>query len=107
MARTGRKDSDVTGFHLDSPALESPELHLALTAGNSEHLMNARVIVDVIIYSVAPGVAPTVAFKQLLKYGGRIEVVVAPHDAAINDERPMGMIGDDSIVLEAEELRFS
>jgi hypothetical protein len=69
--------------------------------------MDARMIVNIVINSVPPGVSPAVALEQVLEDGGWIEGAFEPHRAAIDYERPAGMVRDDSVVLESEGLRFS
>jgi hypothetical protein len=47
MARASREDSDIACLYLDSPTFYPTKLHLALTTGNSQHFMDARVIVNI------------------------------------------------------------
>jgi hypothetical protein len=95
MARTSREDSNITGLHRESPASYSSKLHLALTAGNSEHLKEARMIMNIVIYSVPPGVSPAVALEQVHEDGGWVEGDFEPHRAEIDYDRPAGMVRDD------------
>ena len=69
--------------------------------------MDARVVVNIVVDSVAPRIPPAIALKQVFEYGGRIEIVIEPHRAAINYERPARMVRDNSVVLKAKGLRFS
>ena len=84
----------------------SAELHLAFTAGNAEHFMNAGMVVHIIVNAVTPGIAPPVAFEQFFEYGRRIKIFRKPHCPAINDERPFRVVGNDSVVLEMKCTRL-
>ena len=53
----------------------SAELHLAFTPGNTEHFMDAGMVVHIIVNSISPGIAPPVAFEQLFEHRRRIEIV--------------------------------
>ena len=84
----------------------SAELHLAFTAGNTEHFMNAGMVVHIIVNAVTPGIAPPVAFEQFFEYRRRIEIFRKSHCPAINDERPFRVVGNDSVVLETKCTRL-
>src|ERR1043166_10201284 len=64
-------------------------------------------VVHVIVDAVAPRIAPAVARKQILEYGGRVEFLGQLHRAAVDDERPSRMIGNQPLVLEAEHRRLA
>ena len=102
MSCAGRQDSYVACFQFQSATAISAELHGSLTAGDAEHLVDTGMVVNVVVNAISPGIAPAVTFKQFFKHGRRIEVVRKPDCAAINDKRPLRMVGDDPIILETE-----
>src|SRR5262249_52102217 len=63
----------------------------------------ARMIMHIVVDSVAPRAAPTVRFEQLLKHGRRIGRIDQVDRAAIADKRQRRIVWDPAIVLEAAE----
>jgi hypothetical protein len=63
MAGAGRNDHGITGFQFDDAALIAPETDGCAPASDTEHFMNPRVVVEIIVYPVAPGIDPPVGFK--------------------------------------------
>jgi hypothetical protein len=54
VTRSRRQDGSVSGLELEDAAPGSAEAHRRVAAGDSKHLMNLRVVVDIIEDSVAP-----------------------------------------------------
>ena len=75
VARAGRQHCDVAGPQCKDPSCPAAEADTPLAARDAEHLMDSGVIVYVVIDTIAPGVAPSVSFEQVLDHGRRI---VAP-----------------------------
>jgi hypothetical protein len=73
VASARRQDRDVSGLDGQGTPLEATELHLALTMGDPQNLMNPRMIMDVIVDAVAPGVAPSVLREEALEDGGWVQ----------------------------------
>src|SRR5258708_1532793 len=106
MPCSSGQDGNVACFKSQGTTKASAELHLAFTAGNAEHFMNAGMVVHIVVNAVTPGIAPAVAFEQFFEHSRRIELFWKPHCPAINDERPFRMVGNDSIVLEMKCTRL-
>src|SRR4051812_45518538 len=64
-------------------------------------------VMNVVINPVAPGIAPAVDLEEIFENGCRIQRVWKRTDAAINNQRPMGMIGNQAVVCEAEGMCFA
>ena len=62
---------------------------------------------DVIVDSVAPGIAPAVACKEIIEQGRRIKPSGKTQRAAINDEGHLGWLGNDPVVPQTEGVGFS
>jgi hypothetical protein len=67
MSRPCRKDRNVARFEFQHAAHSSAEPDRGMATGDSEHLMNTRAVVDVIVDSVAPGALPSVAMERGLR----------------------------------------
>jgi hypothetical protein len=78
------------------------ELHLGGAAGDTEHLVNAGMIVYVVVNPVPPGLPPTVSLEELFEHGGRIEVLGEANGAAIDNQGPTRMVGNDAVILEVK-----
>src|SRR4051812_35507749 len=107
MAGTCRQDCHVSGLDGHDTTLETAELHLGSTTGNAKDFMNARMVMDVIVNAVAPGVAPSVLHEEFLEHSRWIESTPKSHRTAVDDQRPVRMVRNDAVVLETEGLRFS
>jgi len=75
MTGPGRENGDVTCFQLKDAPAASTKLNLAFAAGDSENFMDARMVVNVVINPVTPGIVPAVALEQLFEHGCRIDIV--------------------------------
>src|SRR5262249_16762054 len=84
-----------------APALTT-ETDIGAAAPDAENLVDARMVVRVVEHAVAPAVAPAMAFEQVLEHRGRIEPVRQVDSAMIDDERPAGVIGNESVVGKAK-----
>src|SRR5690242_5303525 len=107
MPGAGGQDGDIAGLDRQDASFQSAELNLALAASDAKYLVNARVIVDIVVNTVAPGIAPAVPFEQVLEYCGRVEVLREAHGAAIDHQRPARMVGNDPVVLEPIGMGFA
>src|SRR3981081_1167949 len=107
MARAGGQDSDVAGLEREDSTLFATEADAPLAAPDAEHLMDPGVIVAVVVDAVAPGVAPSVRLEQVLDHGRRVVALIEFDGASIDDQRPSRMIGDETVVLEADGVGFS
>ena len=54
MSRPSRKYRNVTRLHVENTALGATKLKSSLAASDGKHLMGLRVIMDEVIYAVAP-----------------------------------------------------
>jgi hypothetical protein len=55
-----------------------------------------------VVDAVAPGVAPSVRFEQVLDHGRSVVALIEIDGASIDDQWPSWMIGDETVVLEAD-----
>src|ERR1700733_2791893 len=99
MARAGGGDGDVAGLQREYSTFLAAEADPPLAACDAEDLMDPGVIVHVVVDAVAPCVAPSVRFEQVLDHGRRIVTVIEFDGAPVDDQRPPRMIGDDIILL--------
>src|SRR5215475_4295927 len=99
MTGAGGEDGDIASLQRDRAALQTAKLHLAFAAGDVEHLVDARVIVNIVVDAITPGIAPAIGREELLEHGSRIEPVIPTHRAAIENERPARVIGNDAVIL--------
>jgi hypothetical protein len=60
--------------------------------------MDSGVILDVVVYPVAPGITPAVSLEQVLHDGRRIAPVAEIDCAPVDDERPSRAIGDETVI---------
>src|SRR4051812_10342298 len=65
------------------------------------HLMDARVIMQVVVHAVAPGIRPAISLEQVFEQCRRIDPLRQPHSRAIMDQGPRWMIGDKTRLLES------
>ena len=63
-------------------------------------------IVHIVVDAVAPGVFPSVRFEQVLDCGCRVVALIKIDSPSIDDQRPSRMIGDETVVLEADGAGF-
>ena len=61
----------------------------------------------VVVDAIAPSVAPSVGFEQVLDHGRWIVTLVEIDGAPIDNKRPSRMIGDETVVLEADSVGFA
>ena len=59
------------------------ELHVCLAARDAKDFMNPRMIMHVVINSVAPRIAPTVLLKKFFEHRSRINLLGKRHRLAI------------------------
>jgi hypothetical protein len=58
--------------------------------------------VHVVVDAVAPSVAPSVGFKEVLDHGRGVMPLIEVDGASIDDQRPSRMIGDETVVPETD-----
>jgi hypothetical protein len=107
VTRARGQNSDVARFQREYPSCPAAEADAALTARNAEHLMDPRVIVHVVVDAIPPSVAPPVRFEQVLEHGRRIVPIIEFDGAPVDNQRPSGMVGDETVVLEADGVGFT
>src|SRR5258708_2077243 len=107
MARPGGQDGDVAGLESEDSTLFATEANAPLSTCDAEHLVDPGVIVPVVVDAIAPGVAPSVRFEQVLDHSRRVAALIEFDGASIDDQRPSRMIGDETIVLEADGVGLS
>ena len=78
MSCASQQDGNVARLQLQNTAPMSAELHLAFTAGNAKHFVDAGMVMHIIVNAVTPGVAPAVAVEQLFEHGRRVELLRKP-----------------------------
>src|SRR5581483_9334525 len=78
----------------------------ALAARDAEDFVNSGVIVHVVVDAVAPAVAPAVGIEQILDHGGAVVAFREIDGAAVDDQRPARVIGNETIVPEVHRARF-
>src|SRR5712664_1607398 len=67
--------------------------------------MDPGVIVHVVVDAVAPRVAPSVRLEQVLDHRRRVMTPIEMDRASIDDERPPRMVGNETVILEADVMR--
>ncbi len=75
MSRPSRKYRNVTRLHVENTALGATKLKSSLAASDGKHLMGLRVIMDEVIYAVAPRSPPAIPGKEIFKDRRRIAVL--------------------------------
>ena len=60
----------------------------------------------IVVDAVAPGIAPPVCFEQIFDHRRRVVALIEIDRAPIDDQRPSRMIGDETVVLEADAWGF-
>src|SRR5262249_9067508 len=107
VAGSRRQHHHIAGLEVKRFSPFGAEANLGMAARDPEHFVSARVIVHVIVNAVAPGIAPAVARKQLFEYRRWIKVVREADWAAGEDQRQFRIVGNDSVVFEAERIRLA
>ena len=107
MACAGRQDGDIARLQREDPPGLAAEADPPLAPRDAEHLMDSGVIVHVVVDAVAPRGAPSACFEQVLDHGSRILTLIECDGAPIDDQGPPRMIGDETIILEADGVGFS
>src|SRR5258708_6315381 len=107
MARPRGQDGDVAGLESEDSTLFATEANAPLSTCDAEHLVDPGVIVPVVVDAIAPGVAPSVRFEQVLDHSRRVAALIEFDGASIDDQRPSRMIWDQFIVLEADGVGLS
>jgi hypothetical protein len=69
--------------------------------------MGTRVEVNIRVNSVASGSTPFVAKEELLNYGRRVQFGSKLQGAAINNKRPLGVVGSDCFHAEKETFSIA
>jgi hypothetical protein len=57
--------------------------------------------------SLQVSISPSVRFEQVLDHGRRVVAPIEIDRVTVDDQRPSRMIGDETIVLEADSVWFS
>src|SRR5947208_8454593 len=107
MSGAGGQDGDVASFQREDPALVAAEPNAPLAARDAQDLMNPGVIVHVVVDALTPGVAPSISFELFLDHRRRVMALVEIDGAAIDDQRPSRMIGNETVVFEGGGMGFS
>src|SRR5437868_6018313 len=107
MARAGRQDDHIARLQREDPPLLAAEASSSLATRDAEHFMDPGVIVHIVVDAVAPGVSPSVRFEEVFDHGRRIVAVIERDSLSIDNHRPARMIGDETVVLEADGQWFS
>jgi hypothetical protein len=102
----GRQYGDVSRLERENPSLAAAETHPALPAGDPEHLVDPRVVVDIVVDPVPPGVAPSVGLEEVFHDCRGIVSLAEIDGASINEEWPSRVIGDQTVILEAYGMRL-
>ena len=71
MPGAGGKDHGVAGFELERAPPFPAETDLCAAPGNAQDLVDTRVIVQVVVDSTTPAIAPPVTFEKVFPYGRR------------------------------------
>ena len=104
MARAGGQDGDVTGLQSEYSTFLAAEADPPLAARDAENLMDPGVVVHVVVDAVAPCAAPSVRFEQILDHSRRVVALIEIDGAPVDDQRPPRMVGDETVVLEADGM---
>src|ERR1700735_2385128 len=94
VAGPGGKDSNIAGLYLHGSPIVAAKAHGAPAPCDAENFVNSGVVMDVIVYSVAPGISPTVHLEELFHNCRGIEIVRKSDCTAIEDQRPICVIGN-------------
>src|SRR6185437_7669040 len=91
MPGAGGQDRDVTGGNLQFPSLVAAEAHARMSAGDAEHLVHGRMIMQEVVNAVPPHVAPAIGAEQSfdrLFWMAAIEI-----DRTLVDQNGIGLFG--------------
>jgi hypothetical protein len=80
-----REDRDIARFEGKRPASFATELHLAAASGDAEHFVYPRMVMNVVVDAIAPGISPAVFLKQLLEHCRGVKRLGETDDASVND----------------------
>src|SRR3984957_12651153 len=69
--------------------------------------MDAGMVVNVVVYPVAPGSSPAVLAEQFFHHCRRIQIVWEGNRCSIEYEGPTGIVRNYSVVLEFESVQFA
>lgn len=105
MSRAGGQDRDVGRLQDQRAPFGATKQSLAGATRNTQHFVNPKLVMRIVVRAVAPRGAPAITFEQVLEYGGGIEGFRQTDRALVDDERPFGMVGNKPIVLEPASLR--
>ena len=107
MAGAGGQDGDIARLQREYATLGAAEADAPFSARDAKYFMDSGVVVYVIVDAITPGVPPSVRFEKVFDDGRRIVASFDIDGAAIEDQRPPRMVGDETVVLEPDGVRFS
>ncbi len=104
MTRAGRQDHDIAPLQRNRPSVRAAELHLDIPACDAQHLVRARVEVQIVINSVPPGILPAVRCEERLENGRGVESGSQDDGCSIKQQREIRIVGRFAVVLESESV---
>src|SRR6476619_4352287 len=107
MTGTRGQDDDVARANLEALSLDAAKLHDGIAASNAKHFMGLRMIVHKIVDRVPPGTAPPVRCEQGIDDSCGIKASAKSHGCAVDNERPLRMIRDDTVIFEENTGDFA
>jgi hypothetical protein len=88
-----RNEDRIASFQNERAASLPAKPDARVTARNAQHLVNARVVVEIVIDIAPPAIAPSVLCEKIFEHRGRIEGTRQRHDTSIDQHRPEGVVG--------------
>jgi len=89
------------------PALVAAKSYSAFAPCNARDFVDSGMVVNVVVYPVAPGGSPAVLTEQFFHHCPWIQIAGKDHRRPIEYEGPTGIVGNDPIVLEFEGIQFA
>jgi hypothetical protein len=96
-----RQDGDVAGLQRQDSALLAAEAGAALAARDGEHFVNSGMIVHIVVDAVEPAIVLPVGIEKVLDERFAVVTLAEIDTAPIDCQRPWRMLGDQTVVLEA------
>jgi hypothetical protein len=107
MAGASGKDHYVAGAKFECAAAVATEPNFGAAARDPQHLVNARVIVQMVVDAIAPAVASAVVFEEVFHNRSRIKVARQLDGIPVNDDGPSRVVRYLAVVAEAEHASLT
>jgi hypothetical protein len=97
-----RNENRIASFQNERAASLPAKPDARVTARNAQHLVNARMIMEIVIDITPPAIAPSVLCEKIFEHRGRIEGTRQRHDPSIDQHWPEGVVGCFAVVTKPQ-----